>query len=34
METAGDLIGVFIEFTAGMEDRHDHFEGRDIAPLL
>ncbi len=25
MKAAGDLIGVFIELAAGMQDRHHHF---------
>ncbi len=34
VQTAGDLIGVFVEFTARMEDRHDDFERCHFASLL
>ena len=28
MQAAGDLVGVLVEFSAGMQLRHDHFGGR------
>jgi hypothetical protein len=30
VETAGNLVGTLAEFTAGVEVRHDEFEGRDL----
>ena len=34
VKSARDLIGVFIELAAGMQDRHDHFQRRDFPALL
>ena len=34
MKTSRDFVGVFIELTAGMQNRHDHFKSRNIASLL
>ena len=30
METAGDLVSAAAELAAGVEDGHDHFEGRFV----
>ena len=30
VETAGHLVGAFVELTAGVEHGHDHFEGRTV----
>jgi hypothetical protein len=44
MQTAGDLVGIVVEFAASMQNRHDHFRGgatffwvdiyRDSAPIV
>jgi hypothetical protein len=30
VEAAGDLVGVVVELAAGVEDREDDLEGRDL----
>jgi hypothetical protein len=34
VEAAGDLVGILVEFSAGMELGHDHFGGRDTFGLV
>ena len=34
VETAAHLVGAFVEFTAGMEHRHDHLECRFVELLV
>ena len=34
MKTSRDLISIFIKLTACMQDGHNHFKSRDIAPFF
>ena len=34
VQPAGDLVGILVEFSAGMQPRHDHFGGGDLLLLV
>ena len=34
MQSAGDFVGTFVEFAAGVQDGHDHLEGRAVLFLV
>ena len=34
VQAAGDLVGILVEFSAGVQPRHDHFGGGDALFLV